>query len=145
MWRGGRQHFRMPEVLTFLCCSEVLNSISWPLAVSLSDHRFSAYFGGNSLTSQIARTIRRSSRLDSKIPQACPAGFLCFEASQSETDFFGHAVCRFNNPMRKRGTDVIHSLTRRVVISTLISRTTLNQQPASSTVLISTPMAFGRG
>ena len=39
------------------------------------------------------------------------------------------AVCRFNSPTRKRGTGVIHSLTRRVVISTLISRTTLNHQP----------------
>ena len=41
-----------------------------PLAVSLCG------------SSQLARTIRRSSRRDSKIPQACPAGYLCFVASQ---------------------------------------------------------------
>ena len=35
------------------------------------------------MASQVARTIRRSSRRDSKIPQACPAGFLCFVAGQS--------------------------------------------------------------
>ena len=45
--------------------------------------------------------------------------------------FSGETVCRFNNPMRKRGTGVIHSLTHRVEISTLISRPTLNQQPAN--------------
>ena len=28
--------------------------------------------------------LRIGSRRDSKIPQACPAGYLCFAASQSE-------------------------------------------------------------
>ena len=45
-----------------------------------------AGFGANSLSSQEAGAIRRSSRRDSKIPQACPAGFLCFSANQSETN-----------------------------------------------------------
>ena len=45
-------------------------------------------------------------------------------------------VCRFNNPTRKRGTGVIQLLTRRVVISTLILRTTLNQEPVNSGVLL---------
>ena len=54
-------------------------------AVPLLDQRFSGYFVANSLTSREARTIRRASRRDSKIPQACPAGYLCFVASQSGT------------------------------------------------------------
>ena len=45
-----------------------------------------AGFGANSLSSQEAGAIRRSSRRDSKIPQACPAGFLCFSANHSETN-----------------------------------------------------------
>ena len=39
----------------------------------------------NTLRSQVARTIRRSSRRNSKIRWACLAGYLCFVASPSET------------------------------------------------------------
>ena len=70
----------------------------------------------------------------------CDAGLMPTSKAGGQTVFTGRerllpnqrqAVCRFNSPTRKRGTGVIHSLTRRVVISALISRTTtLNQQNA---------------